>query len=60
MNGDYGEYCLQNKLIPGSFWEITNFGPARESFLISNGESNLSISKAFAEKVKVIVLKNQD
>jgi DtxR family Mn-dependent transcriptional regulator len=59
MNGDYGEYCLHNKLIPGSSWKITNFGPGRESYLISNGETYLSISKVFAENIKVIVLKNK-
>ena len=56
MNGDYGEYCLKNDIIPGSFWIISNFGPGRESYLISNGNKFLSISKEFADKVEVTVL----
>lgn len=57
MNGDYGKFCLQNGMIPDSHWVISNFGPGRESYLISNGEKFLSISKDFAEKVEVTVLK---
>ena len=55
MNGEYGQFCLQNELIPGSQWTISNFGPGRESFLISNGDKYLSLSKDFAEKVEVTV-----
>jgi len=58
MNGDYGEYCVQNNLIPGNRWLIKNFGPGRESYLISNGEKYLSISKDFAEKIEVTLIKN--
>ena len=58
MNGDYGEYCLKNNLIPGRLWSISNFGPGRESYLISNGDKYLSISKDFAEKVEVTILKS--
>ena len=57
MNGDYGKFCLQHNLIPGSRWLISNFGPARESYLISNGDKYLSISKDFAAKVEVTILK---
>ena len=58
MNGDYGKYCVQNNLIPGSHWIIQNFGPGRESYLISDGNNYLSISKDFADKVEVTVLKS--
>ena len=44
-------------MIPGSQWVISNFGPGRESYLISDGKRYLSISKDFAKKVKVTVLK---
>jgi DtxR family transcriptional regulator, Mn-dependent transcriptional regulator len=57
MNGNYGKFCLQNEMIPGSQWIISNFGPGRESYLISNENKYLSISKDFAEKVEVTVLK---
>jgi DtxR family transcriptional regulator, Mn-dependent transcriptional regulator len=57
-NGDYGKYCLKNNLIPGSCWTISNFGPGRESYLISNGTKFLSISKEFAENVEVTIRKN--
>ena len=58
MNGDYGKYCLKNNIIPGSHWTISNFGPGRESYLISNGTKFLSISKEFAENVEVTIQKN--
>jgi len=57
LNGDYGDFCIQNNMIPGSLWIIANFGPGRESYLISNGKKYLSLSRDFAEKVKVTVLK---
>lgn len=60
LNGNYGEYCLKNNFIPGTSWTVSNFGPGRESYLISNDQVHLSISKGFAEKVKVTVLKNQE
>ena len=53
LNGQYGEYCLKNNLIPGSRWIIENFGPGRESYLVSDGTNYLSISKDFAEKIEV-------
>lgn len=56
MKGDYGSFCLENEIIPGKCWTISDFGPGRESFLLNNGEKYLSISKEFAEKVEVIVL----
>jgi len=55
MNGEYAAFCLQNEMIPGKTWVISNFGPARESFLLSNGENYLSISKEFAEMVAVTI-----
>jgi DtxR family Mn-dependent transcriptional regulator len=57
LNGEYGEYCLKNKLTPGSNWKIDNFGPGRESYLISNGNSLLPISREFAEQIEVSILK---
>jgi len=57
LNGEYGDFCLQNELIPGTQWIISNFGPGRDSYLINNGHKYLSISKDFAEKVEVTVLK---
>ena len=58
LNGDYGNFCIINDMIPGSQWIISNFGPGRESYLICNGKKYLSISRDFAEKVEVTLLKN--
>ena len=58
MAGKEKVYCSDHDFFPGSRWEIKKASPGGDSFLVTNGENYLALSRHLAQKIKVTVLRD--